>query len=345
MVQQQLFSFFMEEGYQQIPSNLPEFTLYFLMENNYANVLHVIDYQENMYITEDQHQHMKEKIKLFFLQKGVREVHILSLIICGDLKRASQFYMRDNLTWIVDPYCNRLIIFENQIADFYGMRKKLETFLDSISIEEEPEKSQKSISQLPYITIFLVAVNILIFIICTFTDDLLYNIGAFSASTFLEDKNYYRILVSIFLHWDIQHLASNMLVLYYLGEVVEKHFGRLAYTVIYLLSGICGNLLSIQHELHTEANIRSVGASGAIFGIMGALVVMVFIHKGRLRQISMGRLIFMITYSLYSGFIASDVNNAAHIGGLAGGLAIAALIWLGKTIIEKKYRNEGKHEN
>ena len=133
MVQEQLADFLMEEGYREVPSNLLEFTIYFLMENNYVNVLHVISYQKNMYITEDQHMHMKEKIKLFFAEKGIKEVHILSLIICGDLNKASQFCMGDTLTWVIDPYCNRLVIFENQAAEFYGMRNKLENFFEQAS--------------------------------------------------------------------------------------------------------------------------------------------------------------------------------------------------------------------
>ena len=97
---------------------------------------------------------------------------------------------------------------------------------------------------MPYVTIFLVTANILIFLICTFTKNLLYNVGAFNAGMFWEDREYYRILTSIFLHWDVDHLVSNMIVLYYLGEVVEKYFGRVKYSIIYLFAGISGNLLS-----------------------------------------------------------------------------------------------------
>ena len=345
MVQQQLADFLMEEGYREVPSSLPEFTIYFLMENNYVNVLHVISYQKNMYITEDQHLHMKEKIKLFFAEKGIKEVHILSLIICGDLNKASQFCTGDALTWVIDPYCNRLVIFENQVGEFYGMRNKLENFLNRLPDEAQNERPRDPARWIPYMTISLVAINVLIFIICTFTDDLLYNIGAFSARGFLEEKKYYRILTSIFLHWDLQHLAGNMLVLYYLGEVVEKHFGRVGYCLIYLVSGISGNFLSMQHELHMVSDIRSVGASGAVFGVMGALVIMVFRYKGRLKQINMGRLVFMIAYSLYSGFTAGNVNNAAHVGGLAGGIVSASVVQLWELMKEKLSRNEGRHEN
>ena len=93
------------------------------------------------------------------------------------------------------------------------------------------------------------------------------------------------------------------------------------------------------------SNIRSVGASGAVFGVMGALVIMVFRYKGRLKQINMGRLVFMIAYSLFSGFTAGNVNNAAHVGGLVGGIVSASVVQLWELMKEKLSRNEGRHEN
>ena len=171
-------------------------------------------------------------------------------------------------------------------------------------------------------------VNVLVFLICTFTGSLLYNKGAFNVRVFWEGKEYYRILTSVFLHWDIDHLISNMLILYCLGEVVEKHFGRIKYTVIYISAGILGNCLSGWHEIYEGAYINSVGASGAIFGIIGALFILVCINKGHLEQITMGRLLLMIIYSLYSGFVGEGINNAAHIGGFVSGMAIALLLWL-----------------
>lgn len=340
MVEQQLGNFLIEEGYSKIPSNLPEFTIYFRPENNYVNVFHVIDYQKNLYITEDQYKHIKEKIISLFMEKGISDVHILSLVICSDMEKVRQICQEDPFCWMIDPYSDRLIIYENQAGDFYGMRAGLEYFLSHICAEapqqdfaagaasNTPRKFSKGINNIPFVTAAVVFLNILVFLICTFTGDLLYNIGAFNAADFLERKEYYRIFTSMFLHWDINHLVSNMVVLYYLGEVVEKHFGRLGYMVLYLTTGLCGNLLSLVYELYTDAQINSVGASGAIFGIIGALLVLVILHRGRLDQITVGRLLFMISYSLYSGFVGSNINNAAHIGGFLSGIAAAFVLWI-----------------
>ncbi len=328
MLKQQLEFFLEEEGYAKIPSNLPEFTIYYQMENNYVNVFHVIDYRQNIYISEDQYLHIKEKIKDLFKEKGIHNIHVLSLIISADIQRAKQLYADDAMCWILEPFEQRLVIFENQVSDFYGMKEKMEYFLSHIEQEQIPSAPLKERKKLSYVTISLVFINIIIFLLCTFTEEVLYNIGAFNAAAFIEQREYYRIFTSMFLHWDINHLVSNMIVLYYLGEVVEKYFGAVRYSVIYLAAGICGNLLSMIYEIYTGVQIESVGASGAIFGIIGALLILVLVHKGHLEQITTGRLLFMISYSLYSGFVGSNINNAAHIGGLASGIILAFIFWI-----------------
>lgn len=337
MVEQQLDDFMAEEGYTKVPSNLPEFIFYYHMENNYVNVFHVIYYEKNLYITEEQYQHIKDKIKNFFKEKNVEHVHIMSLIVCRETEKGKRICGDDPFCWMIDSFDDRLVIYENQVGDFYGMRNKIECFLAQVSASEQEigdrredtyrAEKYKASFHIPYMTAFLVAVNILTFLICTFTGDLLYNEGAFSAGMFWKDGEYYRILTSIFLHWDMDHLVSNMIVLYYLGEVVEKYFGRVRYGIIYLSTGVLGNLLSAFYEVYKGVYISSVGASGAVFGVIGALFILVCIHKGRFEQITMGRLLFMIAYSLYSGFVGRGINNAAHIGGFTGGVAISFVLW------------------
>ena len=348
MVERQLNEFFEEEGYVGIPSNLPEFTIYFRMENAYVNVFHVVNYRQNLYISKDQYWHIKEKIRDLFSEKGISQIHILSLIICKDGNKARQLCADDTMCWIIDPYENRLMIFENQVSDFYGMKEKLEYFLVHMQLEEDKQtvraestsKAKTEKHKMPVMTIILVAMNSLIYILCTFTGDLLYNIGAIGITEFLGKQEYYRIFTSLFLHWDMNHLVSNMIVLYYLGEVVEEHFGLVRYGILYLAAGIGGNVLSMVYEVWSETAILSAGASGAIFGVIGALLLLVIIHKGHLDQISIRRLLFMLAYSLYSGFVGSNINNAAHIGGFISGLVIASIYRFCNCLkLEKKLQN------
>lgn len=178
------------------------------------------------------------------------------------------------------------------------------------------------------VIIGIVAINIFLFIISVFHGDLLYNEGAFSLRYFLRDRQWWRLITSMFLHADADHLAGNMLMLYTAGELVEKYMGNRRFVTLYFFSGISGSLLYAIYEFTTGRYVDSIGASGAIFGLIGALFVIVMCNGGKYADITIGRMGFMIAYMIYMGFRTSNVNNAAHIGGLLGGMMLTALYML-----------------
>lgn len=180
---------------------------------------------------------------------------------------------------------------------------------------------------LPVATILLIIVNVIVFIVSAITGDLLYNKGAFDSILFIEKKELYRMITAIFLHADLMHLTSNMILLYFAGELVERYCGRLRYLLIYFFAGIAGNGISAVFDKLCHKMTSSVGASGAVFGLIGALLFLVFFAKEEYRDITPGRLVFMIIYMLYSGFTTENVNNEAHIGGLVAGFLIMPILY------------------
>ena len=192
--------------------------------------------------------------------------------------------------------------------------------------DEREKWSRKRIAQMSWVNICLVAVNVIVFLICTFTGELLYNKGAFGVVEIMEDGSYYRMFTSMFLHADTQHLFNNMIILLFVGDMVEKKVGHIPYVLIYFLSGIAGDVFSMGYELLSGEYYSSVGASGAVFGVEGALFLLVLLNRGKLESITMGRLAFAIIFSLYCGFTGTNTNNAAHIGGILAGFAATALI-------------------
>ena len=196
--------------------------------------------------------------------------------------------------------------------------------------------SRGRIARMPWVNICLVAVNVIVFLICTFTGELLYNKGAFGVSEIMADGSYYRMITSMFLHVDTQHLFNNMIILFFVGEIVEKKVGHIPYVVIYFLSGIAGDVFSMGYELLSGDYYSSVGASGAVFGVEGALFLLVLLNRGKLESITMGRMAFAILFSLYCGFTDTNTNNAAHVGGILMGFAAAALIMFLRPLHQNK---------
>ena len=180
--------------------------------------------------------------------------------------------------------------------------------------------------ELPIVSGILVAVNVIVYLICTFTGNLLYNIGELDAAAVLLRGEYGRIIYSMFLHAGIDHLFNNMVILFFLGAMIEKVIGHIQLLLIYLLSGIGANICSLLYKVMTMDSMASVGASGAIFGLDGVLLAWILLDRQAMPDVTPRRVLLMIVLSLYSGFTAHNIDNAAHVGGLLTGFAAGALL-------------------
>jgi membrane associated rhomboid family serine protease len=130
---------------------------------------------------------------------------------------------------------------------------------------------------------------------------------------------WWRLVTSTFLHGSLLHLLFNMVVLWQAGRLAERIFGSLRFSGLYLIAGVAGSLGSVLWNPH----VNSVGASGAIFGIVGGLLA--FIRRENsgvpptvVADLRASLLPFLL-FNIVAGFLYPHTDNAAHIGGLAGG--------------------------
>lgn len=183
--------------------------------------------------------------------------------------------------------------------------------------------------KVPYVTYTLIGINILIFILMYIfgsgSEDLatLVNFGALNKLYVVNAHEYYRLITSAFLHIGILHLVLNMYALYILGKEIENYYGKLKYIFIYLISTIVGSLLSL---IFMSSNTISAGASGAIFGLMGALLYFGYHYRAMLNNAITKQILPLILLNLVIGFMISGINNFAHIGGLIGGLVASIAV-------------------
>lgn len=186
------------------------------------------------------------------------------------------------------------------------------------------------------VNLFLVAVNILVFIVLSIIGDtqdawFMAAHGACYTPFVLEYGEYYRLFTCTFLHFGIEHLFYNMLLLIFVGDTLEKTAGKVRYLLIYLIGGLAGNILSVWAGMDRAEYAVSAGASGAIFAVIGALIWIVLRNKGKLEGYSSQRLILMAGLSVVNGLTETGIDNWAHIGGLAGGFLLAVLLYRKKT--------------
>ncbi len=178
----------------------------------------------------------------------------------------------------------------------------------------------------------LIILNVIYFLyleIAGSSEDSLFMVqhGAMYTPLILEYGEYYRLLTSMFMHFGINHIVNNMLVLFILGDNLERALGRVKYLMFYLLCGVGANIVSMFVGMNRPVQAVGAGASGAIFGVIGGLLYVVGVNKGRLEDLNSRQLIIMVLFSLYFGFTSSGVDNVAHVAGLVIGMILAAIFY------------------
>lgn len=344
MIRQQLEQYLSAQDFFQLPSRLSELSAYIRMERNYVNVLQLIDYKSNLYLSSDQYEEIKAAMRDIFREKGFGEVHILTVILAEDIEKGKALAPEDSFCWLIDVNIPSLVVEDTRVQDFYGMRGMLQEFVDTY--EERPdepvpssyEAEQQKISfwsrineyihSMPVVTVILIAANIVVYFLCLSTGNILYSLGE-TGLTLVGGGQWYRLLTAMFLHADLDHIFSNMLLLYFLGAMLEPKLHRFRFATVYLLSGILGNVISLCYEEISGIPYASFGASGAVYGLIGATLLLV-VKYNQVLKISLSQMILLVIYCVYSSFTGQNINAAAHIGGLAAGFLLTLILYSGR---------------
>lgn len=198
-----------------------------------------------------------------------------------------------------------------------------EIAMENIKENEKREKIMKN--KKPIITLTIISINVIVFLLMYVLGD-----GSLSSKTLInfganylpltKSGEYYRLLTSAFLHIGIVHLILNMYSLFVIGTSIEYFYGKLKYILIYLYSALIGSLFTV---ILSSNNTVAAGASGAIFGLLGALFYFGYHYRGYIGNAIISQVIPIILFNLFFGFITPGIGNAAHIGGLIGGYIIS----------------------
>ncbi len=188
-------------------------------------------------------------------------------------------------------------------------------------------------SDRPVVTLTLLAVNTVMLLIEALLSGgaagllepsarALCRLGALNGPAIAQDGQYWRLLTVMVLHAGIIHWAFNSWALYLFGPVLESVLGRLRFLTLYVGSGLAGAGASLAFN-HTQLG---VGASGAIFGLLGALVAFFYRRRDVGGRAPLRNLLVILALNLFIGARAASVDNFAHVGGFLGGLAAMALL-------------------
>ena len=212
--------------------------------------------------------------------------------------------------------------------------------MQNYPVNESDNRNNDTRTFTPVLTYALTIINVIIFfieIIAGGSEDTetLLRLGAAYTPYIIEKHEWYRLILPIFMHFGIEHIASNSLALLAMGQYVEAYYGRVRYIIIYMISGIAGNLLSVAIELFTGSYAVSAGASGAICGLLCSMIIFAIDPKTR-KSFPISRIIISLALVLLPGFTDASVNAAAHLGGVIAGF-LTGLIMYGIKILRKDY--------
>ena len=262
-----------------------------------------------------------------FLGKLYSKKISLNIVICTT---------ENDESLIHQPY-NKLIYSEREKQVVYSDNscKPLVSILN-YSIEKEKLNKPKVKYKESLVTYILICINILIFILTSFLSKNIYNIDSYTlialgakVNVLINNGQPWRLITCAFLHGGLAHIAFNMYALKIIGSEVEYVYGKVKYISIYLISALGGSVFSYLFN----ADSISVGASGAIFGLLGAMIIFGIRHKNKIGKAYIMNLFKVLLINIFIGVTLSNIDNGAHIGGLVFGCISAV------AIRDKKYIN------
>lgn len=334
MILTNLRRYFEQHDFTRIQVNVSWIYIYYTVVTESIYAVMLVDFDNGLEFTKEEYHKIKNQIVWNFLGKGYSDINLLGILLGLNIGQMWEICGQDDLNWIVDTETDRLILYENQTTDFLGLKSVVESILSGDTSSISIVTGNKSIKWYAYFGLcntLIVLANIIVFILTEkgireSGSVYLLDHGALFGRLVI-DGEYYRLITCMFLHGGIDHIVNNMLILLFIGDNLERSIGKVKYLIIYFISGILAGVASISYNMAKGVNVVSVGASGAIFGVIGALAYIVAINKGRLEDINKRQMLLFVALSLYGGFINRGVDNAAHIGGLIAGVLIAVLLY------------------
>lgn len=321
-------------GYRFLRGRTEEIGIYYRYYQEGFHIVLAVDQTQGYEMLPEQQQYMTEwAMGNFFHPQNilsdfpegfpVYHVEVLTLLIGGSEEQVRKMCSVCRNTWSYRPREHKVFIYENQPGEFYGLRQTLE------QVAAQPIKSKK---KLPYMTISLIAINVLVYLIMeiigsTYDSSLILKYGGLYPTLISEEHQWWRFLTAGFIHFGAEHLINNMVILYGIGERLERAVGHMRMFVIYMVALLGGTICSCMMMLLTGEYALSAGASGAVYGIIGGFLWILIIHKGRWEDITAKRLIFSVMLMIYYGFSSNGIDNWAHIGGLISGFVTTAILY------------------
>lgn len=328
-----LQDFLFSRGYQRASK---QGALFIKEENECVYLIQITRADYNRYSTKEEYVRNRQQLIFYWNGKTRKPVELLNLIVVSSTQIPEIMKVAQEIedVWLIDETKKRLVLFENQTNRFDNLYRPLENWL-------QEETNQESYSPKQCIgTSILIILNVIIFLLISrkgdvYSSSFMFEMGAQNWYSVFYEHEYYRILTSMFLHFGWNHLFNNMLVLGIAGNQLEKKVGTIRFCILYFMAGIVGNIVSNIGYALQGIHAVCAGASGAIYGVLGAILIQLCFDKEQRRQFSPIRIIVLLFMSFYLSVTEGSVDYFAHTGGFVMGMILGAIFYLKNNRFQK----------
>lgn len=276
------------------------------------------------------------KLRLKKLFDNNKSVRLVQIVLYGEVHATVDKNNNPQCGLIfLNPYLNQITLYT---PDLEQLAKEIYNCMIYVKQSTLANKQSKNIYKMKdlIVTWIIIALNVAVYAVTAYLSGNIFDsninvlvfMGA-KVNSLIASGEYYRLFTCMFLHAGIVHLGVNMYSLYIMGSFVEKVYGKVKYIVMYLISGLVSSVFSFMFS-----SSISVGASGAIFGLLGAALVFAIKMKHKIGKEFLMNVISIIVVNLIIGFSIANVDNFGHLGGLVGGVVITYFIGQCKNIAQ-----------
>lgn len=280
-----------------------------------GDTVRVLIFTKEVNAVEEIHFAIEREIRNKYHNEGIK---IIPVVITDEPLDSNEYNSALNYnSIIIDFRSNRVVLINEQVN---------QTANELQSILDWQAKNSKSNRKMP-VTYGIIGVNILIYLLTALLSanpfdiniNVLIKLGAKENNLILHGE-YYRLITCMFLHGGLLHVALNMYALYNIGPLVEEVYGKVKYLIVYFVAGITSSIFSF---LFSDS--VSIGASGAIFGLLGITLVFAVSEKEKIGKEFYKNILMVIAANLILGLSIPNIDNFGHLGGLIGGVIVGII--------------------
>jgi len=345
-----LSSYFRARHFQSIPTDTDSVSMYASFQKSSLYLVNLIALNDEANYNHDMYERYRNTTRAQFAGVQSDKVILLNILI---VDHPNLIYDQVNYTpdlekdfvdvhWIINSHEKELVIPDKQLKSVLGLEAPIRELISS-GLREFYELTRTHNHS--YVSLGIIIVNVAMWLALELNGgstnpQTLIQFGAINVGIMQATGSYWRLLTAIFIHIGFAHLAYNVFSLYIFGSRLEKYINTFQYIGIFVFSGIMGGVFSYMGSVALDTNIIGAGASGGIYGLIGAILILSKAANQPIEGLNSYILWLIFIFGIVYSVVSPNVDAFAHIGGFVGGLIATAPI----VAFKKRQLGGYKHE-